>query len=275
MSKIKRKYLDFEVYTQTEITTISGDIVAQIPDVSDFVTDAEVTTISGDIVAQIPTVTTNEGVETISNGSNTVSVTFSGTQSTDQYPIMATIENTTDANPSQYGYVVTTKTVNGFTLLLSAATDSANYKCNWRTTGSTLATSFNTVDFGTVLTTNGSYKGELMTLTIDDGSSVFGSVLCQGADFNFDRADADSSTTAPVFCLALEAGSGSKKVLMRGQVCDTSWNWSAGKLYLSTTTGGMTQTKPSGSADQIQVLGFALSADTIWFDPVTMVAEVE
>jgi hypothetical protein len=37
----------------------------------------------------------------------------------------------------------------------------------------------------------------------------------------------------------------------------------------------MTQTKPSGSADQIQVLGFALSADTIWFDPVTMVAEVE
>lgn len=31
MSKIKKKYLDFEIYEQSEVDTISGSIVAQIP----------------------------------------------------------------------------------------------------------------------------------------------------------------------------------------------------------------------------------------------------
>ena len=130
------------------------------------------------------------------------------------------------------------------------------------------------LNYGTILTSSGTYTGDLLTVVVDDASSVFGSVLCQGADFHYDRADADASSTAPVYFMALEAGAGTKTILIRGQVCDTAWNWAAGKLYLSTDIGTMTQTKPSGSADQIQVLGVALSADTIWFDPVTMVAEV-
>jgi len=43
---------DARYYTQAQITTISGDIVAQIP--VDYVTSAELTTASGDIVSQIP-----------------------------------------------------------------------------------------------------------------------------------------------------------------------------------------------------------------------------
>ena len=43
---------DSRYYTESEVTTISGNIVAQIP--SDFYSQAQVTTISGDIVAQIP-----------------------------------------------------------------------------------------------------------------------------------------------------------------------------------------------------------------------------
>lgn len=60
---------DSRYYTQSQITVISGDIVAQIPDVSNFITDAEVATISGDIVAQIPDVSdfiTDDEVDTIS-----------------------------------------------------------------------------------------------------------------------------------------------------------------------------------------------------------------
>jgi len=56
-----------DFYTQAEVTTISGDIVAQFP--TDFYSQAEVTTISGDIVAQIPDVSdfiTDGEVATIS-----------------------------------------------------------------------------------------------------------------------------------------------------------------------------------------------------------------
>jgi len=128
--------------------------------------------------------------------------------------------------------------------------------------------------YGEILTIDETYSGETMTVTVDDGSSVFGSVLMQGADFNYDRADADDAATAPAYVLALEAGSGSKKVLIRGQVCNTAWNWSAGKVYLSETIGGITQTAPSDSGDQVQILGWALSADTIFFAPNTMILEV-
>jgi hypothetical protein len=130
------------------------------------------------------------------------------------------------------------------------------------------------LNYGSILTSNTTYVGDILTVTVDDGSTAFGNVLYQGSDFHFDRADADATSTSPVFVIALESGSGTKTVMVRGQVCNTSWNWSAGKLYLSGTTGEMTQTVPSTKGQQIQVLGWALSADTIWFDPVAMVAEV-
>lgn len=56
---------DDRYFTETEITTISGDIIAQIPSLTGYATEtwvsdnyidnSEMTTISGDIVAQIPT----------------------------------------------------------------------------------------------------------------------------------------------------------------------------------------------------------------------------
>jgi len=79
--------LDNRYYTETEVdglfTTVSGDIVTQIPTdfyttgevdgliPTDFYSQAEVTTISGDIIAQIPTdfYTTDE-VDTISGALN-------------------------------------------------------------------------------------------------------------------------------------------------------------------------------------------------------------
>lgn len=130
------------------------------------------------------------------------------------------------------------------------------------------------IDFGAILTVSGTYKGEIMTATVDDASSVFGSLLVQGADFHYDRADADAAATAGAVVIALEAGTGSKKVLIKGQVCDTAWNWNAGKMYISTAIGEMTQTKPSGSGDQVQVVGWALSADTVFFDPDRTTIEV-
>jgi hypothetical protein len=130
------------------------------------------------------------------------------------------------------------------------------------------------IDFGAILTVNETYEGKKMTVTVDDASTVFGNVLAQAADFNYDRADADAATSSDGLVMALESGSGSKEVLIEGQICDTDWNWSAGLLYLSVTTGAMSQTAPVGSGDQVVVVGWALSADTIYFRPSLVLAEI-
>lgn len=126
----------------------------------------------------------------------------------------------------------------------------------------------------TILTVSGTYAGDVITATVDDASTVFGNVLYQAADFNYDRADADAAATGVVISLALESGNGSKELLFKGQCCNTDWAWSAGLLYLSETVGEMTQTVVSGSGDQIVIVGHALSADTIYFNPQYGIAEV-
>ena len=53
-----------------------------------------------------------------------------------------------------------------------------------------------------------------------------------------------------------------------GQICNTAWNWTLGKdIYVSTTVGTLTQTAPAASQNHVQIVGYALSADTIYFNP--------
>ena len=135
------------------------------------------------------------------------------------------------------------------------------------TLGGDLALDGNNIDHGTILTVNGTYSGEILTVSVTDGSTVYGNVLYQYTDFSYRRADADQASTASVYVLALSSGTGTKKVLVRGQVCNTAWSWTAGDVYLNTLTGQMTQTKPSGPGDQVVNCGWALSARTIFFMP--------
>lgn len=110
-------------------------------------------------------------------------------------------------------------------------------------------------------------SGESIISTVDTNSVGIGSVLCFASDGHFDEADADSSATFGL-ALALETGTGNKKVLLRGFMRKDAWNWTVGGLlYLSTTAGEMTQTPPNGTDDVIQVLGWAYSADVVYFDP--------
>jgi hypothetical protein len=113
-----------------------------------------------------------------------------------------------------------------------------------------------------------------MTVTVDDSSTVFGNTLYCADDFHYERCDADSTTTMVCKCLALESGAGAKKVLLSGQICDTSWTWSAGDIYVSLTIGELTQTLASGTGDQVQIIGGALSVDTIYFQPDSTIVEI-
>ena len=105
------------------------------------------------------------------------------------------------------------------------------------------------------------------TVTIDDVNSVFGSVLYIETSFNYNQANAaDATSSLPCRGIALEDGSGSKLILRRGKIRDDSWSWSGGDVYVSATTSGvLTQTKPSGG-DWVQIVGTALSATVVYFD---------
>lgn len=113
-----------------------------------------------------------------------------------------------------------------------------------------------------------------MTRTVDDAAAVFGNALYCAGDFNYERCDADAAATMPCTCLALESGDGSKNTLLEGIIYDATWDWSAGAIYVSTTVGELTQPAPSGSGDQVQIVGYALDADTMYFLPNSTIVEI-
>jgi hypothetical protein len=73
------------------------------------------------------------GIQPITNGTDEVSVAFSTPRTNTNYSIALTVENSVDANPSQFLYTITDKTVNGFTVKLSDSVSTANYAIGWIT----------------------------------------------------------------------------------------------------------------------------------------------
>lgn len=71
------------------------------------------------------------GTQAITNGSSTVSITFSTVMPSTAYAIEYAIINTTDAQPIFLQGIVTNITTAGFTITLNAAADSANYSVTY------------------------------------------------------------------------------------------------------------------------------------------------
>jgi len=97
------------------------------------------------------------------------------------------------------------------------------------------------------------------------------------SDGDVEHADADAATTMPVIALSTEAGvaTDTDPFVLQGFVRDDSWAWTVGgEIYASTTAGDLTQTKPSGTGDQVQILGYAVTADVIYFNPSPILIEV-
>lgn len=115
-------------------------------------------------------------------------------------------------------------------------------------------------------------SGIIISATVDSNSTGVGCPLYMAADGHFDEADADAVSTAPCVAIALETGTGTKKVLLSGLIRNDGWNFTTGPgelglVFLSTTVGTLTQTAPSGTDDVVQVVGFALSDDVLYFSP--------
>jgi hypothetical protein len=86
------------------------------------------------------------------------------------------------------------------------------------------------------------------------------------------QTDATSiSTYAGMIAIALESktsGQAMSVALPNSVVRNDAWSWTPGAvLYMSETAGQITATQPTTSGVAIRVIGFALSADVIYFAP--------
>ena len=127
-------------------------------------------------------------------------------------------------------------------------------------------------------TSDDTTSGLYVTMTVDSNSTGVGCPLYMAADGHWDEADADAVATAPALGLAMETGTGSKKVLLWGIMRNDGWDFTTGPgelslVFLGTDVGTLTQTAPSGASDVIQAVGSALSDDVLLFSPQLHVVE--
>lgn len=116
------------------------------------------------------------------------------------------------------------------------------------------------------------------------GAVAFGDVCYMALDGDLEFADADASTTMPALYMALAdiAAAASGEWLIMGVARDDTWDWTigpgaAGLIYVSltgTSANTLTQTKPSATGDQVQIVGTAISADTMMFSPSPVLVEI-
>ncbi|MBU1067355.1 hypothetical protein KKE60_06180, partial [Patescibacteria group bacterium] len=128
----------------------------------------------------------------------------------------------------------------------------------------------------TILPADHSYSGDIINDIVGENVALFDVVYLK-SDGKWWLADADTSTTMPGAALALAtiSADATGNLLLRGFARDDTWNWTVGGfIYVSTTPGNPTQTEPSGTGDQVQILGFAKTADVVFFNPSYNIVEI-
>ena len=102
----------------------------------------------------------------------------------------------------------------------------------------------------------------------------------KASDSKMWQVDADAAGTMPVVAMAAEdidiSTEATGLFLLQGFCHDAGSfpTWTiGGKIYASTTPGVPTQTAPSGDGDFVQVLGWAVSGDAVYFNPSEDVIE--
>lgn len=117
--------------------------------------------------------------------------------------------------------------------------------------------------------TDHTFTGLKATMTAGE-SLVFGDAVYMKSDGKVWKADASAATTAPCIGIALATASANDavEVGMIGVARDDTWAWTVGgKIYLSETTGALTQTAPSTASSVTQSVGIAIHADYVLFLP--------
>lgn len=119
-------------------------------------------------------------------------------------------------------------------------------------------------------------SGPYAAMTVGE-SVTFGQALYMKSDGKLWMADANATTTMPVVALALGTitANNSGDVQKLGFIRDDTWTWTiGGMIYASGTTGALTQTAPNSSGDIVQVVGYAVTADVMYFNPSYVTVEI-
>jgi hypothetical protein len=120
-------------------------------------------------------------------------------------------------------------------------------------------------------TTDGDYNGTWVVGTAGENLTN-GKLVYLKSDGKWWQTDADAEATAGGVMLGLCVGTinadATGRILLGGTFAETDWNWTVGQaLYVSTASGTLTATKPSGTSDIVRPVGYAYNADAIFFCP--------
>lgn len=114
----------------------------------------------------------------------------------------------------------------------------------------------------------GDYEGRVLKGLGNTAPVTTGTVYMFNSSGDYGTANADAEATAKgLMVISTESGT-SAKVLTSGIIYLDSVPGSVGDvLYLSTTNGTLTDTAPTTSTHVVRVMGYKLSANTMYFDP--------
>lgn len=128
------------------------------------------------------------------------------------------------------------------------------------------------------LTADNTWSG--ITAVMTAGAALARPNACYvGGDSKLELADADAAASMPVMCLVCDetiANDADGEVLLFGFFRHDTWNWTPGGLiYASLTAGELTQDVSGYTTnDQVQVVGVAITADIILFNPSYELVEI-
>ena len=124
---------------------------------------------------------------------------------------------------------------------------------------------------------NNTWNGRVMSAVAGENLAI-GDVCYLKSDGKFWKADADAEATSKGMLMMATntiAGDASGLFLRKGFIRNDSWSFTVGaELFIHTTPGGPTSTKPSGTGDIVRIVGYAYTTSIVYFDPDKSYVEV-
>jgi hypothetical protein len=141
--------------------------------------------------------------------------------------------------------------------------------------GATLLAEGASIDLDPTLSADGTYSGIAITGTAGTTLAFGDLIYLAAADSRWELVDADSVTTCGAvltgMCvLAAAADGNATKILLKGNIrADAAFPalTIGANVYAGLTPGDIVTTAPSATDDVVHVVGKALTADSIYFDP--------
>lgn len=229
------------------------------------------------------------GQFSLASGTSSASISFNSSFTTIDYSLSVSLINTVDSDSASYTNSITSKSISGFDVAFSGDIDSDNYILDWIATTSginpnnCIADVVNDVtpqlggnldlrDYSIVMDalpdSNYGASGMIYNMQVDWNDTGVGCPLHMDTDGHLIQCTAVSgSTSMPCSMLALETGTGMKRVLWTGSLRSDAWSWTQGdRIYVSTVDGALTNVKPNNGHWK-QEIGVASHSNVIMFRP--------